>query len=186
MARRCTELASGRVEQDNGEVLSLGDVLPNSLEAATRAGRGFYVQWDKLALANAASTVLAVKTHATKGMHLKSLQVIAGGSGTLEIKENVTLNATPGGTALTPVNRNRNSATACSQTCRGDPTIDSTAGSVSLATFTVAAGINTFNYGLLAEELMLKDSEDYAIYVTNGSGAPANYSVIAHFYEDAV
>ena len=179
---------TGRILKEDGTTVNIVDdgiTARDDFAACTRQGHGYFVTWSKTGLADAASTILQVSTHATKGMHLVGLQVIAGGIGALEIKENVTLNATPGGTACTPVNRNRNSANTSSQTCRGDPTIDSTVGSISLATFTVAAGNNFFDYGPLATELMLKDSEDYAIYMTNGSGAPANFVVIAQFYEDA-
>ena len=163
----------------SGAVLTRDD-----FQAQTVAGQGFIMSWNKVDLATAGNTDLVYTTHATKGCHLKSVHVKATAVGDFTLYENLTLDGTPGGTAVTPLNRNRNSAITAQGTALGDPTITSI-GTTPLFTLPIAIGDNFFDYGELAAEWLLKDAEDYSFRINNDSGGNGTYTVYVNFYEDS-
>lgn len=172
---RIWQLLNGVLSKPDGDSL----ITISSFHAKVHGGKSFLTHHLFNAVADAANADLALTTGSGETHTLISL--VVEGKCDLFLYEAPTFTV---GTSITPVNRNRNSATTALATVVHTPTVTDV-GTEIFHGFVAAGGKH--DPGSATEgfsEWGLKSSTKYLLRVTNNSGAAIDILSSLHFYEE--
>jgi hypothetical protein len=157
-------------------------VTLDEIHSSIHKGRMFSSGYHSMSVADNADIEILVQVGATAAHAL--LSVAVGGDAEAELYEGTTFSGA--GTAATPVNKNRFSATAATTTVTHTPTL--TLDGTLLASGYIPGGTKAQSGGGTGSsfaEWVLQTSTDYLIRLINRAGSTQPLGIVIDFYEPA-
>lgn len=186
------EIAGAQYQIVKIDIGDTGESVPLKCDGVTRAlvvmdyehheihaGSYFRAGFQK-DVGNGGTAILAITTpNTTAWLHLR-VAVDVELEARIQLFENPT--SITGGSAVTPRNANRNSATASGATAVTDPTVNTT-GAVVLGNQVLGSGKSSGGDADSGYEWVLKQNEEYAIIVTNLTTSDNQVNIRCQWYE---
>ena len=191
-------MADGTFMQSDGTIVNFADASERITSAIRTIETEhsyihegiFYESYNKFTLAAGAKRVVTIKAPVGKYLHYRPTNLVTSADKvTIEFYEGATVTAATG-TAVTPSNHNRNSATASGVTLLDAPTVTADGTKFAQVYIPGATGIGGTRTGQSAgtsgSEWVLKPNTVYMIKVTNGSSGSNDIQVNFQWYEESM
>ena len=148
----------------------------------------FYEAFLQFTLATTDTKYISLETPDTLYIHYRNEKVVSSADKvTVELFEDAVLNATPGGTALTPYNHNRLTTHTSGMTVIDAPTVDTEGTKIAQSFIGGGTGVGGARQGddtSQANEWVLKRDTTYLIKITNDSTVDNTIQVNPVWYEE--